>query len=64
VTISRADIEAKAKEIVGAVEDTKQAVEDKAMWGAILVGVVVLAAFVVGRRRGRRNKTIVEVYRV
>jgi hypothetical protein len=64
MTISRADIEAKAKEIVGAVEDTQQAVEDKAMWVAILIGAVVLSAFVVGRRRGRRNKTIVEVYRV
>ena len=64
MTISRADIEAKAKEIVGAVEDTQQAVEDKAMWIAVLIGAVVLAAFVVGRRRGRRNKTIVEVYRV
>lgn len=62
--ISRDDIEAKALELVGAVEDTKQAAQDKAMWGAIAVGVVVLAAFIIGRRRGSRNKTLVEVYRV
>ena len=64
MTVTRADIEAKAKQLVGAVEDTKRAAGDKAMWGAVLVGAVVLAAFVIGRRRGARHKTIVEVYRV
>jgi hypothetical protein len=62
--VSREDIEAKAMQIVGAVDDTKQAVKDKAIWGAALAGAIVLAAFVVGRRRGSRNKTMVEVYRV
>ncbi len=62
--ISRDDIEAKAMEIVGAVEDTQQAAKDKAMWGAALAAGVVAAAFILGRRRGSRNKTLVEVYRV
>jgi hypothetical protein len=62
--VSREDIEAKAMQIVGAVEDTKQAAQEKAMWAAVAVGAVVLAAFVFGRRRGSRNKTMVEVYRV
>jgi hypothetical protein len=31
---------------------------------AVAIGVVVVAAFVFGRRRGSRNKTVVEVYRV
>jgi hypothetical protein len=64
VTISRDDIEAKALELVGAVDDTRRSAQDKAIFGAIVVGLVVLAAFVVGRRRGQRNKTVVEVYRV
>jgi hypothetical protein len=64
VTISRDDIEAKALQLVGVVDDTKEAAKDKAMLGAIAVGLVVVAAFVIGRRRGSRNKTIVEVYRV
>jgi hypothetical protein len=29
-----------------------------------VVAGVVVAAFVIGRRRGSRNKTVVEVYRV
>ncbi|MCI0424277.1 MAG: hypothetical protein L0Z49_03875 [Actinobacteria bacterium] len=64
MTISRADIEAKARELIGAVEDTKRVAKNKGMWGAALVAGVVITAFVVGRRRGGRNKTVVEVYRV
>jgi hypothetical protein len=64
MTISRDDIEAKALELVSAVDDTRRSAQDKAILGAIVVGLVVLSAFVVGRRRGQRNKTVVEVYRV
>jgi hypothetical protein len=34
------------------------------MIAAAAVAVVVVGAFIVGRRRGSRNKTVVEVYRV
>jgi hypothetical protein len=64
MTISRDDIEAKALELVGAVDDTRRSAQDKAMLLAVAIGVVVVAAFVFGRRRGSRNKTVVEVYRV
>ncbi len=64
MTISRDDIEAKALELVGAVDDTKGSAQDKAMLLAVAIGVVVVAAFVIGRKRGSRNKTVVEVYRV
>ncbi len=64
MTITRDDIEAKAREIFGVIDDTKRSVKDKAVVGAIIVAGVVAAAFIIGRRRGGRNKTIVEVYRV
>ncbi len=64
MTISRDDIEAKASELVAAIDQTKESAKDKAILGAVVVGVVVVAAFLVGRRRGARNKTLVEVYRV
>ncbi len=64
MTISRDDIEAKALELVDAVDDTRRLAPDKAILIAVAIGIVVVAAFVVGRRRGRRNKTVVEVYRV
>lgn len=64
MAITRDDLEAKAQELVGAVDDTKQSAKDKAIAGAVVVGVIVVAAFVLGRRRGQRNKTVVEVYKV
>lgn len=64
MTITRDDIEAKAMEIVGVVDQTKESVQDKAMIGAVVVAIVVGAAFLIGRKRGNRNKTVVEVYRV
>lgn len=64
MAITRDDLEAKAAELVGAVDETKSSIQDKAMIGAVVVVAVVVAAFVIGRRRGSRNKTMVEVYRV
>lgn len=64
MTITRDDIEAKAREIVGAVDETRQSARDTAVIAGVVVAVVVVAAFIIGRRRGQRNKTVVEVYRV
>lgn len=64
MTLSRDDIEAKAQQLIGAVDDTKESVQNKAVFAAAAVAVVVAGAFIIGRRRGKRNKTVVEVYRV
>lgn len=64
MAITREDLEAKALELVDAVDETKSSAKDTAMLGAVVVAAVVVAAFVIGRRRGKRNKTLVEVYRV
>ena len=64
MTVSREEIEAKAQQLVDAVDDTAEAVQNKAIMAAAAVGVVIAAAFIIGRRRGKRNKTVVEVYRV
>ncbi len=64
MTVSREDIEAKARQLVDAVDETKESVQNKAVLAATSVAVVVVAAFIIGRRRGSRNKTVVEVYRV
>lgn len=64
MTLSREDIEAKARQLVDAVDETKESVRSKAMLAAVAVGVIVAAAFIIGRRRGSRKKTVVEVYRV
>jgi hypothetical protein len=64
-TVTRADIEAKLQEIRG-VTDTSTEVAQQAVKPALIaVGVaVVVVAFLLGRRRGRRRSTIVEVRRI
>ena len=64
MTVSRDDLERKAQELFGAVESTAGSAKNMAIVGAVAVAVIVVAAFVIGRKRGSRNKTVVEVYRV
>ncbi len=63
--ITRADLEAKLSEIDAELSDTGEAVKPKAM--AVGVGAIVLIlilAFVLGRRKGKLATTIVEVRRI
>jgi hypothetical protein len=62
--ITRQDIEAKANEIVAAVDQTRESAKDTAVVAGVVVALLIVAAFILGRRRGSRNKTMVEVYRV
>jgi len=64
LTVSRDDLERKAQELVGAVDQTRESAQNTAIVGALVVAGVVAAAFIFGRRRGSRNKTVVEVYKV
>ena len=63
--ISRSDLEAKLRELQGDVEETAQAATSTlvTVGAVVLVGVVALA-FLVGRRKGRRRTTVVEVRRI
>ena len=64
-TVSRQDIEAKVRELQGEVDIVTDAVRSyAASVGAVIVVVVVIAAFWVGRRRGRKTRTVVEIRRV
>ena len=63
--ITRDDIEAKLKELQGEVGGKAEAAKMPAI--AIAVGVVVLsiaAAYVLGRRKGRRRNTVLEIRRL
>jgi hypothetical protein len=63
--VTRADIEAKLAEIRGVAEDTTEVAEGAAKTGLVVAGVaVVVIAFLVGRRRGHKKSTIVEVRRI
>jgi len=63
--VTRADIEAKLAQIKGVTDDTTEVAEEAAKTGLVVAGVaVVVVAFLLGRRRGRKKSTIVEVRRV
>jgi hypothetical protein len=63
--VTRADIEAKLAEIRGVTDDTTEVAEEAAKTGLVITGVaVVVVAFLLGRRRGRKKSTIVEVRRI
>lgn len=63
--IRRRDIEAKIRELQGDVEETAHsATRTLATVGVVVAVSVVAVAFLVGRRKGRRRTTIVEVRRI
>lgn len=63
--ITRADIEAKLRDMRGEVDKTAEAAKAPlaAIAGAAAV-LVVAASFLLGKRRGRRKSTVVEIRRV
>ncbi len=63
--VTRADLESKLNEIEAELSDTGEAVKPKAI--AIGVGALVLIlilAFLLGRRKGERKTTVLEVRRL
>jgi len=63
--ITRADIESKLRDMRGEVDKTTEAAKAPlaAIAGAVGLAVVVLS-FLLGKRRGRRKSTVVEIRRV
>lgn len=63
--ITRGDIEAKLRQIQRGTDAGAEAAKGAGMAGGI-VGTVLLvfAAYLLGRRRGRKRRTVVEIRRV
>ena len=64
-TISRADIEAKLR----AIREGLEPVGDQAKTGAmaalpVVVAIVVLAAYLAGKRKGTKRRAVIEIRRV
>jgi hypothetical protein len=63
--ITRADIEAKLREVQSATEAGADAAKGAGVAaGAAVAGVVVVVVFLLGRRSGRKRRTVVEVRRI
>jgi hypothetical protein len=62
--ITRDDIESKFREVQGEVDLIEDEARNYAGMVAVVVVVTVVAlAFVLGRRKGRRTRTVVEIRR-
>ncbi|MCU1351769.1 MAG: hypothetical protein JWM05_978 [Acidimicrobiales bacterium] len=62
--ITRDDIEGKLRELATDVNEEAEVVKGTAMTiGAVVAAVVVVGIFLLGRSRGRKKTTIVEVRR-
>jgi ABC-type dipeptide/oligopeptide/nickel transport system permease component len=64
VTITRADLEAKAREITTVVNDTKETAQNTAILAGVAVLVAVGISYLMGRRKARSGRAVVEVYRI
>jgi hypothetical protein len=63
--ITRDDIEAKLRQLQGGVNDTKESALATAITvGAVVAVGVVAVAFLLGRRKGKKRTTVVEVRRI
>ena len=63
--ITRDQIEAKFRELTGGVAEEVEATRSQALPVGLGIGVAVIAAaFLVGRRSGRRRSAVVEVRRI
>lgn len=63
--VTRTTIEAKLREIRGEVDSTAESARPYAIVAGVVVAVAVVAmAYLLGRRKGKRKTTLVEIRRV
>ena len=64
-TVTRADIEAKLRQIRDTMEPVGEQAKASVMAIApVAVAVVVLAAYLVGMRRGKKRRAVIEIRRI
>ena len=63
--VGRSDIEAKLREIQGEVDDIETSARPYLLAAGAAAAVAVLAlAYVLGKRKGKKKRTVVEIRRV
>ncbi|HEX2701754.1 MAG TPA: hypothetical protein VHM89_16245 [Acidimicrobiales bacterium] len=63
--VTRATIESKLREIRGEVDSTAQSARPYAIIAGVVVAVAVVGmAYMLGRRKGKKKTTLVEIRRV
>lgn len=64
MTVTRADLEAKARQISQVVTETKESAQNTAVAAGVGVVLMVGLAYLLGRRKGKGGRAVVEVYKV
>ena len=64
MTITRADLEAKARQLTSVVDETKESAQNTAVLAGVAVIVLVGLSYLLGRRKARSGRAVVEVYRI
>jgi cobalamin biosynthesis Mg chelatase CobN len=63
--ITRADIESKLRQIRGEVDEVSESARNVGLIvGAVVAVAVVSAVYFFGRRKGRKERTVVEIRRI
>lgn len=64
MTVTRADIEAKARQINQVITETKETAQNAAALTGVAVVLLVGVAYLLGRRKRKSGRAVVEVYRI
>lgn len=64
MSVQRADLEEKLREIQEVVDDTAQGAKNVGVIAGVGVAALLLVIYLVGRRRGKKGSARVEVYRL
>lgn len=63
--ITKDDLRAKFGELQGSTDETVESAQSAfAVMAVAAVGTLVIVAFVLGRRRGKKRQTVVEIRRI
>ncbi len=63
--ITRDDLEAKFRELKGETDETAASAQSYLLGAVVVVGaIVLLGVFTLGRRKGKKRTTVVEIRRV
>ncbi|MGH8926557.1 MAG: LPXTG cell wall anchor domain-containing protein [bacterium] len=64
MTVTRSDLESKARQISQVVTETKASAQNTAVAAGVGVVLLIGLAYLMGRRKGRDGRAVVEVYKI
>lgn len=63
MTVQRSDLEAKLREIQGAIDETADGAKSAGVAAAVAIVLVLVIVYLMGRRKGKASRATIKVYR-